>query len=70
LHTFVLDYTNTNKKQKSSLKNKKDLGMACHTPETRGNAITQPWPHPLKNVEFRDGLIIEDAEDATDSSTV
>ena len=47
--------------KKFSLKNKKDLGMARHTPplqkkkkneETRGNAITyivytQPWSHPI-----------------------
>jgi len=30
--------------------------MACHTPplkkvkETRGNAITQPWLHPIKKM--------------------
>ena len=24
--------------------------------ETRGNAITQPQSHPIKNVEFRDGM--------------
>jgi len=37
--------------------------MACHTPPLKkvkkqgGNAITQPWYHPIKkNVEFRDGM--------------
>ena len=37
--------------------------MACHTPslkkvkKARGNAITQPQSHPIKeNVEFRDGM--------------
>ena len=49
------------KKQKFYLKNKKDIGKACHTTllceETRGNAITQPQSHPIKkNVEFRDGM--------------
>jgi len=35
---------------------KKDLGIACHTPplknseESRGNAITQPWSHPIPSL--------------------
>jgi len=43
----------TKKEQKFSLKNKKDLGMACHIPplkkskETSGNANTQPRSHPI-----------------------
>jgi len=44
------------KKQKIfSKKNNKDFGMAYHNPctpqkseETRENAITQPWSHPIK----------------------
>jgi len=35
-------------------------GLSYSTPqkskETKGNAITQPWSHPIKNVEFRDGM--------------
>jgi len=44
------------RRKKNSPKNKKDLGMACHTPplkkseETRGNAITQPRSHPIKKM--------------------
>ena len=37
--------------------------MACHTPplkkvKKQGETpfITQPWSHPIKNVEFRDGM--------------
>jgi len=39
--------------------------MACHTPpsqkseETRGNAITQPRSHPIKNVEFREPVMVD-----------
>jgi len=29
--------------------------MACHTPPLK-NAIIQPRFHPIKNVEFRDGM--------------
>ena len=47
----TLHKINVNKKQK--IKNKKDLGVAYHTPtpqkseETRGYAITQPRSHPI-----------------------
>jgi len=46
----------THKKQKFYLKNKNDLGhgLSYSTPHksvvTRGNAITQPWSHPIKKM--------------------
>ena len=54
-------YTNIRRK-KISPKNKKDLGMACHTPplkkaKKQGEMpLPSLDPIPLKNVEFRDGM--------------
>ena len=50
----------SNKKQKFSPKNKKDLGMACHIPPLKKGKkqgempLPSLGPIPLKNVEFRD----------------
>jgi len=44
---------NVQEAKKFSLKNKKDLGMACHpqiSEETGGNVITQPRSHPSKEM--------------------
>jgi len=57
--------TNVNKKQKIFSEKQKGFrdGLSYSTPQksvkTRGNAITQPWSHPIRNVEFRDGTQIE-----------
>ena len=60
--TIFLIFTRS---KKFSLKNKKDLVLACHNPplkkseeaSLRGNAITQSWSHPIKKkVEYRDGM--------------
>ena len=56
---FVYVYT---RNTKFSLKNEKDLVMACHpekSKETRRNAIIQPQFYPIKKVQnlFRDGMV-------------